>query len=111
MRDHVLVRRLPDADEGPIKSPEGSRPKPQRGTVLAVGPGLIAERMAPYVTQAFDVTFTRLPMDVKIGDVVVFGKYAGSNPIPEDDDLIDMREDEIIGVVPTPPSKIFEVVK
>ncbi len=84
LHDRVLVR--PAAAEtktaGGIIIPDTAKEKPQRGTVVAVGTGKKDE-----------------PMTVKKGDTVLYGKYAGTEIVVENEDLIIMRESDILAIV------------
>ncbi|PIE34868.1 co-chaperone GroES [candidate division KSB3 bacterium] len=89
LNDRVLVKRL-DAKEtvkGGIIIPDTAQEKPQEGEVIAVGPGKILDDGK---TQA---------MNVKAGDKILFGKYAGTDVKLDDVDYIIMREDDILGVL------------
>jgi len=87
--DRVLVKPLEAEDRtaAGIYLPESAKEKPVKGEVLAVGPGRRLENGE------------RAPMSVKKGDVVVFGKYAGSEIELKGDELKILRESEILGVV------------
>lgn len=88
--DSVLIRRdqAEGANQFGIELPDESKEKPQRGTVVSVGPGALAD------------SGLRMPMAVEEGDVVIFGDYAGVNsPAFEDDDLIVMSERDVLAVV------------
>lgn len=89
LHDRVLVKRL-EAKEtmrGGIIIPDTAREKPQEGEVIAVGNGKMLEdgKVAP--------------MNVKVGDKILFGKYAGTDVKLDDEDYIIMREDDILGVM------------
>jgi len=91
--DRVLVQRLESSEEektsGGIYIPDTAKEKPQRGKVIAVGPGRLTEEGK------------RLPMDVKAGDEVLFGKYSGSD-VPKSIDGVEyliIKEDEIYGII------------
>ena len=90
--DRVLVQRLEEEEEktvGGIYIPDTAREKPQRGKVVAVGAGRLTE------------DGKRLPMDVKVGDEVLFGKYAGSD-VPKTIDGVEylvIKEDEIYAII------------
>lgn len=89
LHDRVLVRRI-EADTktaGGIIIPDSAQEKPSEGEVIAVGDG------------ARDEDGERIPMDVKVGDRVLFGKYAGQTVKVEGDELLVMREEDIMGVV------------
>lgn len=85
--DRVLVK--PAAAEtktaGGIIIPDTAKEKPQKGTVVAVGPGKYAEQ-----------TGNIIPVKQKIGDVVLYGKYAGTEITLEGDDLLMMRSSDIL---------------
>ena len=87
--DRVLVRRV-EADEktaGGIIIPDTAKEKPQEGEVIAVGPG------------ARDENGKRVEMDVKAGDRILFGKWSGTEVKLEGEDLIIMKESDILGIV------------
>ena len=89
LHDRVLVRRV-EADEktaGGIIIPETAKEKPQEGEVVAVGSGARAE----------DGKVT--PLDVKAGDKILFGKWSGTEVKIDGEDLIIMKESDILGVV------------
>ena len=88
LHDRVLIKRA-DAEEktaGGIVLP-GNKEKPEIGEVLAVGSGRITENG--------DVR----PLAVKAGDKVVFGKYSGTEVKPDGEELLMMREDDIMGII------------
>jgi chaperonin GroES len=87
--DRVLVKRMEEDEvvKGGIIIPDTAKEKPQRGEVIAVGPG------------ARDENGKFIPMNVKKGDKVLFGKYAGSEVKMGDEDYLIMREDDILGVI------------
>ncbi len=87
--DRVLVRRLEEEEvvKGGIIVPDTAKEKPQRGEVIAVGPGARNDRGEI------------VPMNVKKGDKVLFGKYAGSEVKIGDEDYLIMREDDILGTI------------
>ena len=89
LHDRVVVRRLEEerTTAGGIVIPDTAAEKPSRGKVLAVGNGKILENGE-----------TR-PLDVKAGDEVLFGKYSGTEVKVEGEDLLVMREDDIMGVI------------
>ena len=89
LRDRVLLERVADEEQkvGGIIIPDTAKEKPQQGKVIAVGTGR--------VTDKGDV----LPLDVKAGDTVLFGKYSGSEIKVDGKEYLIVREDEILGVV------------
>ena len=70
-----------------IVIPDTAKEKPQEGTVLAVGPGRIDDKG------------NRVPIDVKVGDTVLLGKYSGSEITVAGKDYVILREEEVLGVV------------
>lgn len=89
LHDRVVVKRV-EADEqvrGGIIIPDTAKEKPQEAEVMAVGPGKLND------------DGERSPMDVKEGDRVLIGKYSGSEIKIGDEDLVIVREDEILAVV------------
>ena len=93
LHDRVVVRRV-DAEEksaGGIIIPDAAKEKPQQGEVVAAGPG------------ARDESGKVRPLDVKVGDRVLFGKYSGETVRVKGDELLVMREEDILGVVESQP--------
>lgn len=89
LHDRVVVKRL-EAEEktsSGIVLPGGAAEKPDMGEVLAVGNGKLLENGS------------RQTMDVKVGDKVIFGKYAGQTVKVDGDELMVMREEDIMGIV------------
>ncbi len=89
LHDRVLVRRMEEERTSPggIVIPDTATEKPIQGEIIAAGVGKILENG--------DVR----PLDVKKGDRILFGKYAGTEVKLEGEDLLVMREDDIMGVV------------
>lgn len=90
LHDRVLVKRLDEPTEmvkGGIIIPETAKEKPQEGEVIAVGDGKVLE------------DGTVRPMNVKAGDKILFGKYAGTDVKLDDEEYLIMREDDILGVL------------
>ena len=89
LHDRAVIRRLEDQRTSPggIVIPDSAAEKPIRGEVIAVGKGKIMENG--------DVR----PMDVKVGDKVLFGKYAGTEIKVDGEELVVMREDDIMAVI------------
>jgi chaperonin GroES len=87
--DRVLVKRVEEEakTKGGIIIPDTAKEKPQEGQVLSVGPG------------ARDETGKRVEMDVKAGDRILFGKWSGTEVKIDGEDLIIMKESDILGVV------------
>jgi chaperonin GroES len=87
--DRVLVKRV-EAEEkvkGGIIIPDTAKEKPMEGKVIAVGAGRL------------DDDGKRIPMEVKNGDRILFGKYAGTEIKIDDEENIILREDEILGII------------
>jgi chaperonin GroES len=89
LHDRVIIKREEEETKtaGGIVLPGSAAEKPSRGTVMAVGRGKILENG--------DVR----PLDLKVGDHVLFGKYSGSEVKVDGEDLIVMREEEIMAVI------------
>ncbi len=89
LHDRVIVKRN-DAEQktaSGIIIPDTAKEKPQEGVIIAVGTGIRKE------------DGTVLPLDVKEGDVVLFGKYAGTEIKLEGEELLMMKEDDILGII------------
>jgi chaperonin GroES len=88
LQDRILVERIEEeVKKGGIIIPDSAKEKPQQGKVIAAGPGRIDEKGA------------RIPMEVKKGDTILFGKYSGNEiRIGEEEHLI-MREDDVLAVI------------
>jgi chaperonin GroES len=89
LHDRVVVRRLESetTSAGGIVIPDSAKEKPIQGEVIAVGNGKVLEAGG---TQ---------PLDVKVGDKVLFGKYSGTEVKIGDEELLVMREEDIMGIV------------
>ncbi|HDM79057.1 MAG TPA: co-chaperone GroES [Deltaproteobacteria bacterium] len=89
LRDRVIVRRLEEEEKtkGGIIIPDTAKEKPQQGEIIAVGNGKILENG------------TTVPLTVKEGDKVLFSKYAGNEVKVEGEELLIMREDDILAVI------------
>ena len=89
LHDRVLVRRLEEEkmSAGGIVIPDSAKEKPAEGKIIAVGNGKILENGEVR------------KLDVKVGDKVLFGKYAGTEVKVDGEELIVMREDDIVGVI------------
>ena len=85
LHDRVLVKRIEEKEtvKGGIIIPDSAKEKPQEGEVIAVGAGKIEKG-------------ARVPLDVKAGDRILFGKYSGSEIKIEDQEYLILREDEIL---------------
>ena len=89
LHDRLLVKRLEEKEQivGSIIIPDTAKEKPQQAKVLAVGPGRVTD----------DGKIQ--PIDAKIGDTVVFGKYSGTEVKIDGDELLIIREDDVLGVL------------
>jgi chaperonin GroES len=89
LHDRIIVKRL-DGEEktaGGLFIPDTAKEKPQRGEIIAAGNGKKSE------------DGKTLPLDVKVGDLVLFGKYAGTEIKVDGDELLMMREDDVLAVI------------
>ena len=92
LHDRVLVRRV-EAEEktkGGIIIPDTAKEKPQEGEIIAVGPG------------GRDESGKLIPIDLKAGDRILFGKWSGTEIKIEGEDLLIMKESDVMGVVESP---------
>ena len=95
LQDRVLVRRIEQDDKtaGGIIIPDTAKEKPQEGEVIAVGSGVRGEDGKIH------------PLDVKAGDRILFGKWSGSEVKIDGEELIIMKESDILGIVEGTASK------
>jgi chaperonin GroES len=89
LRDRILVERIEEQEQrvGGIIIPDSAKEKPQQGRVVAVGKGRVNDKGEVF------------PLDVAAGDVVLFGKYGGSEIKIEGKEYLILREEEVLGVV------------
>jgi chaperonin GroES len=89
MQDRIIVKRLEEENKtaGGLFIPDTAKEKPQKGEIVAVGNGKKTEDGKV------------IPLDVKVGDTVLFGKYAGTDIKVDGEEYLIMREDDILGVV------------
>ena len=89
LQDRILVKRLEESEKtkGGIIIPDTAKEKPSEGEVIAVGPG------------ALNSDGKRNPIDVKAGDKILISKYSGDEVKIEGDDLIIIKEEDIIGIL------------
>jgi chaperonin GroES len=89
LHDRVVVKRIdPETkSKGGIIIPDTAREKPQQGEVVAVGPG------------GRDEAGKLIPIDVKVGDKVLFGKWSGTEVVLDGDELLIMKESDVMGVL------------
>jgi chaperonin GroES len=85
----LLVKRIEEKEtvKGGIIIPDTAKEKPQEGEVLAVGNGKVLENG------------TKVPLDVKVGDKILFGKYSGTDIKIDGEEVLILREDEVLAVV------------
>jgi chaperonin GroES len=91
LNDRIIVRRMEEQEQmrGGLYIPDTAKEKPQEGEVLAVGAGKLLENGQ------------RIPIDLKAGDRILFGKYAGTEIKLDDAEYLILREDDVLGVVQT----------
>ena len=89
LHDRLIVRRLEEGEQqiGGIIIPDSAKEKPQRGTVIAVGNGRVNKNG------------TRVPLDVKAGDLILFGKYTSQEVKLDGEEYLILREDEVFAVI------------
>src|SRR6478672_11590646 len=89
LHDRIIVSRIDEGEQkvGGIIIPDSAKEKPQQGKVISVGDGKVKDDGA------------RVPLDVKSGDTILFGKYSGQEIRLEGEDLLIMREDEVLAVI------------
>ena len=89
LHDRIIIQRLEEGEQqvGGIIIPDTAREKPQQGKVIAAGIGKVKD------------DGERQPLDVKAGDLILFGKYAGQEIDLEGEDYLIVREDEVLGVI------------
>ncbi|WAC08672.1 MAG: co-chaperone GroES [Thermodesulfobacteriota bacterium] len=89
LQDRVIVKRVEEEEKtkGGIIIPDTAKEKPQEGQIIAVGPGKVTD------------DGKKIPMEVKVGDRVLFGKYSGSEIKMDGEEHLIMREDDILGII------------
>ena len=89
LHDRIIVQRLEEGEQkiGGIIIPDSAKEKPQQGKVIAAGSGKVKD------------DGKRIPLDVKSGDLILFGKYSGQEIKLEGDEFLIMREDEVLAVI------------
>jgi chaperonin GroES len=89
LHDRILVKRLEEQEvkKGGIIIPDTAKEKPQEGKVIAVGGGKVNDEGK------------KVPLDVKAGDRILFGKYSGSEVKVEDEEYLIMREEDVLGIL------------
>jgi|UniRef100_A0A7V3PTY6 chaperonin GroES len=88
LQDRILVERVEEeVKKGGIIIPDTAKEKPQQGKVIAVGPGRIDDKG------------NRIPMEVKKGDYILFGKYSGNEIRIGEEEYLIMREDDVLAII------------
>jgi chaperonin GroES len=89
LHDRIIVKRLDEGEvvKGGIIIPDTAKEKPQQGVVIAVGNGKILDNGQ------------KVPLDVKAGDTILFGKYSGNEIKIDDEEFLILREEEVLGVI------------
>jgi chaperonin GroES len=89
LHDRIIVRRIEEQEQmrGGLYIPDTAKEKPQEGEVIAVGNGKVLENG------------TKIALDVKAGDRVLFGKYAGTEIKLDGEEFLILREDDVLGVI------------
>ncbi len=89
LHDRIIVQRLDEGEQqiGGIIIPDSAKEKPQQGKVLAVGDGKMTEEG------------TRIPLDVRSGNLILFGKYSGQEIKLDGEDYLIVKEDEVLAVI------------
>ena len=90
LADRVVIKSLEEAEtmRGGLYIPDTAKEKPQQGEIVAVGPGKFDEKGGQ-----------RIPMDVKLGDKVLYGKYSGTEVTVEGEQLLILRESDVLAVI------------
>ena len=89
LHDRLIIRRIEEKEtvKGGIIIPDSAKEKPQEGEVIAVGNGKILENG------------TKLALDVKAGDKILFGKYSGSEVKLDDEEYLILREEDVLAII------------
>jgi chaperonin GroES len=89
LHDRILVERLEEQEvkRGGIIIPDTAKEKPQEGKVIAVGNGKVSDEGK------------KIPLDVKAGDKILFGKYSGSEVKIDDEEYLIMREEDVLAII------------
>ena len=89
LADRVVVKALEEAEQmrGGLYIPDTAKEKPSQGEVVAVGPGKVSDEG------------TRLEMDVKVGDKVLYGKYSGTDITLDGEEFLILRESDVLAIV------------
>ena len=89
LHDRILIKRMEEQEQkkGGIIIPDTAKEKPQEGKVIAVGNGRVNE------------DGKKIPLDVKAGDKILFGKYSGSEVKIDDEEYLIMREEDVLAII------------
>jgi chaperonin GroES len=89
LHDRILVKRVEEEEvrRGGIIIPDTAKEKPQEGKVIAVGTGRVTDEGK------------KIPLDVKAGDRILFGKYSGSEVKIDDEEYLIMKEEDVLGIL------------
>jgi len=89
LHDRILVKRVEEQEvkKGGIIIPDTAKEKPQEGKVIAAGNGKVTDEGK------------KIPLDVKAGDRILFGKYSGSEVKVEDEEYLILREEDVLGII------------
>ena len=89
LHDRILVKRIEEGEvrKGGIIIPDTAKEKPQEGKVVAVGNGKVTE------------DGKKIPLDVKAGDKILFGKYSGSEVQVDDEEYLILREEDVLAII------------
>jgi chaperonin GroES len=89
LHDRLVIKRIEEKEtiKGGIIIPDSAKEKPQEGEVIAVGNGKVLDNG------------TKVPMDVKVGDKILFGKYSGTDIKIDGNEVLILREDEVLAVI------------
>ena len=101
LHDRIIVQRLEEGEQqiGGIIIPDSAKEKPQQGKVLAVGSGKINDEG------------TRIPLDVKPGNLILFGKYSGQEIKLDGEEYLIVKEDEVLAIIEGAATKKSEKKK
>ena len=101
LHDRIIVQRLEEGEQkvGGIIIPDTAKEKPQQGTVIAVGNGKVND------------DGKRVPLDVKAGDLILFGKYTSQEVKLDGEDYLILREDEVLAVIEDHTQKKLAAIK
>ncbi|MCU0643172.1 MAG: co-chaperone GroES [bacterium] len=89
LADRVVVKPVESVEkkQGGIIIPDTAKEKPQQGKIIAAGPGKVSD------------SGEKIPMEVKVGDIVLYGKYSGTEVTIDNEDLLIMRESDVLAVL------------